>query len=284
MHTEFFKPTDLGKAIELLGQYNDKAVIVNGGTDIVIDIAQKKINPEAIIYIEEISELQGISERKNQIVLGGAVTYLQMQKSPICRKVTGLMEALSNLGSPAIRAVATPAGNVCTAAPSADCTTMLMALKAKIVLTSIKGERIVPIKDLFAKSYKTIIEPNEIIREIYFSVPKKGDGTGYCRLARRKSQDIGKILVSATLHVENGICTDAAIGLGAVNETAVRGTSVEQSLIGKTKQQALEYVKNNFPDEARLRASYFKHYKELVMGSAIGHAVDMAWNDAEGVK
>lgn len=280
MHTEFFKPTNLSKAIELLSQYKDKAVIVNGGSDIVIDIAQKKINPKAIIYVQGIGELQGISERDGQIVLGGAVTYLQMQQSSICRKVTGLMEALSHLGSPAIRAVATPAGNISTAAPSADCTTMLMALRAKIVLVSTRGERTVPIEELFIKTYKTMIQSDEIIREIYFTAPQKEDGTGYCRLARRKSQDIGKVLASAALHIENGICIDAVIGLGALNATAVRGTSTERELIGKTRQQALEYVKNNFPAEAGLRTSYFKHYKELVTSSVVERAVDMAWNDA----
>lgn len=284
MSTKFFKPVNLDKAIELLNDFKDKAVIVNGGSDIVIDIVNKKVDPEVIIYVEGIKGFQEIIRRDDQVVLGGSVTYLQMQKSPICQTITGLMEAISHLGSPGIRAVATVAGNIGTAAPSADCNTMLMALRAKVVLVSARGERIVPIEDMFLKRYKTVIQSDEIIKEIYFAALKENDGTGYYRVARRKSQDIGKILASANLHVEDGICTDVAIGLGALNATVVRGTSIEKELIGKNKQQALEYIRNNFPVEAGLRESYFKYYKELVTSSVIERAIEMAWNDVEGVK
>ena len=53
------------------------------------------------------------------------------------------MNAIAHLGSPSVRAVATPAGNVRTAAPAADCATMLMTLGADVVLVNSKGERTV---------------------------------------------------------------------------------------------------------------------------------------------
>lgn len=284
METKFFTPTNLDKALELLDKYKDKAVIVNGGSDIIIDIVNKKVTPEVIIYLEGIKELKKVIKRGQKIVLGGAVTYLQIEQSPICQKITGLIESISHLGSPQIRAVATVAGNIGTAAPSADCNTMLMALKAKIVLVSARGERIVPIEEVFLETYKTAIQADEIIKEIYFTAPKENDGSGYYRAARRKAQDIGKVLVSANIHVENGICIDAAIGLGALNATVVRGTSIEKAIIGKNREQALEYVRNNFPIEAGLRASYFKHYKELVTNSVVERAIAMAWDDIEEVQ
>lgn len=284
MHTKFFKPLNLDNAIELLNQYKDKVVIVNGGSDIVIDIASKKINPEAIIYVEGIREIKEIKRRDDQIVIGGAVTYLQMQQSPICQTINGLMEALSHLGSPGVRSVATPAGNIATAAPSADCNTMLMALRAKIVLISKRGERTVPIEEIFLKRYKTVMKPDELIKEIYFESLGENDGTGYYRAARRKSQDIGKVLSSANLRVENGVCTNATIGLGALNAIVVRGVSIEEALIGKNKEQALEYIKNYFPVEAGLRKSYFRFYKELVTSAVINRSIEMAWNDIEEMK
>lgn len=284
MNTEFFRPTDIRAAVALLEQYQQGAVIVNGGSDIVEKIAAGHVKPAAIIYIADIAELKGIEQRDGKIVLGGAVTYHEMLQSPVIQRLPGMMEAVRNLGSPAIRQVATAAGNLGTGAPSADCTTMLMGLSARIVVVSARGERTIPIEEFFVKTYKTVLAPDELIREIYFDAPQKGDSSGYIRLARRKSQDIGKVLISASLSVRDGVCTKAVIGFGALNATAVRGRSIEEAIVGKKKEEALSAIRAHFPKEAGLRQSRFKHYKELVTCTAIERAVAMAWNNAEGVQ
>jgi len=281
MKTDFFKPTDMNEAIALLDQYQEKAAIVNGGSDIVEKLVAGSKNPEAIIYIADIEELKKITLCDGNIVIGGAVTYVQMLTAPTIQKVNGMMEAVGKLGSPAIRQVATPAGNIGTGAPSADCTTMLMGLEAKVVVANAAGERIIPIEEFFVTTYKTVLQPNDLIKEIYFAAPKEGDGSGYIRLARRKSQDIAKVLVSSYLSVKDGVCTKAVIGLGALNATAVRGTSIEEGIMGKKKEDALLYVRENFPKGAGLRASRFTHYKEIVTCTAVERAVEMAWNHAE---
>jgi len=283
MKTEFFKPTDIKSALELLEKYKDTAVIVNGGTDIVLKIAEGTLKPGATIYIADIKELKDITEREGKIVIGGAVTFAQMLESPIIQKVPGLVEAVRQLASPPIRRVATAAGNLGTCAPSADCSTMLIGLGAKVVLASANGARTVAVEELFVESYKTVIAPSELIREIYFDAPKTGDGSGYIRLARRKSQDIGNVLIGASLTVADGVCTKATIGLGALNATSVRAFSTEKAITGKNKEAALEYLRQNFPPEARLRDDRFKQYKELVTCTAVERAVAMAWNNAQGV-
>ncbi len=281
MKTDFFKPTTINEAIELLNQYGDKAVIVNGGSDIVEKLTTGEKTPEAVIYIADIKELKNISENEGNVVIGGAVTYVEMLESPIIKKVKGMVEAVRQLGSPAIRQVATPAGNIGTGAPSADCTSMLMGLKAKVLVVNAMGERTIPIEDFFLSTYKTVLKPNDLIKEISFPAPKAGFGSGYIRLARRKSQDIAKVIVSASLSVEGGVCTEATIGLGALNATAVRGISLEEGIKGKNKEEALNFIGENFPKEAGLRPSRFTHYKELVTKVAVERAVEMAWNDAE---
>ena len=284
MKPEFFKPADIKTTLDLLEQYKGEAVIVNGGTDIVEQITKGKIKAGAIIYIADIKELKGITERDGKIVIGGAVTCAEMQKSPVIQKVSGMVQAIIKFGSPPIREVATPAGNLGTGATSADCSTMLMGLEAKVVLVCAAGERTVAIEDFFLKAKKTVLQPNELIREICFNAPKQGDGSGFIRLARRKSQDIAKVLVSASLTVKDGVCAKAVIGLGALNATVVRGTSVENAITGKKKDAALEYIRSTFPKEAGLRQSRFKHYKELVTRTAVERAVAMAWNNAEGAR
>ena len=91
-------------------------------------------------------------------------------------------------------------------------------------------------------------------------------------------------MVSASVSVDQGVCKNAIIGLGALNATAVRGISIEEGIKGKSRDDAMIYIRENFPKEAGLRPSRFTHYKELVTQVAVERAVAMAWDQAEGVK
>lgn len=279
--TDFFRPNNLHEALEILKEYGERAAIVNGGSDIVISISQKKIAPDIIVYIGNLPELRYIREEKGVISLGGNVTYREMSHDPICQKAAGLMKAIANLGSPGVRAVATPAGNIGTAAPAADCATMLMALGADVVLANSKRERTVSLEDFYAGRNCTVKQADEIIREIRFSAIRQREGTGYCKVARRKAQDIGKVLAGVRVHLEKNIVREAAISLGALNAEIVRAVSLEEAIRGMKKETAYQYLKENFPAEAGLRESYFKEYKESVTKSIIAQAFSCALADAE---
>ena len=73
--TDFFRPDSLQEALGILNAFKEKAVIVNGGSDIVISLSQKKIAPSVIVYIGNLPELRYIREDEGYIALGGNVTY-----------------------------------------------------------------------------------------------------------------------------------------------------------------------------------------------------------------
>lgn len=277
---EFYKPNNLLEALELLEKYDDKAAVVNGGSDIIIDISKKKISPEAIIYINDLPEIKSINESEDSVVIGGAVTYDQMQNNAVCSQYAGLMKAISSLGSPAVRSVATPAGNIGTAAPAADCATMLLALKSIITVKSVNGERMVPLKDFYLGRNRTVLKKNELITAIIFPGLRAGDGTGYCKVARRKAQDIGKVLVGTYVNIEGDILKDVAISLGALNASIVRANSLEDAIRGKRIDEAKQYLEETFPQEAGLRDSYFRKYKESVTRAVILKSFSRAVEDA----
>ncbi len=277
---EFYKPNNLPEALELLEEYGDKAAVVNGGSDIIIDISKKKISPEAIIYINDLPEIKSIIQSEDNVVIGGAVTYDEISDNHICRQYAGLMKAISSLGSPAVRSVATPAGNIGTAAPAADCATMLLALRSVITVENIHGKRTVPLKNFYLGRNHTVLDKNEIITSISFPALHEGDGSGYCKVARRKAQDIGKVLVGTYVNIEGDTIKDAAISLGALNATIVRASSLEEAIRGKKIEEAKEYLKETFPEEAGLRDSYFRAYKETVTRAVIAKSFSRAVCDA----
>jgi CO/xanthine dehydrogenase FAD-binding subunit len=274
--TEFFKPATLSEALALLDKYQEKAVIVNGGTDIVIKITQREVNPEAIIYIQGIAELKEIKEVNGDLVLGGAVTYTEVENSSLCKKYDGLIQAVSEIGSPPIRNMATPAGNIANAAPAADCNVMLLALKAEVVLASSGGERSANIQDIFAGPFKTVIKPNELIKEIRIPQLTANTHTSFIKMTRRKAQDIARVSVGVSLTTEGSVCRDIKIALGAINKFPVRAYTLEEAMIGKEVERGVAEIKEIFPPEATPR----KSYKRLVTNVIIERAIRKAYRKA----
>ena len=139
METRFFRADTLEEALSLLHQYQEGLLIVNGGTDAVLSL--------------QVSNLPGFHEitaADGRLRIGGGVTYNEMLASPLLSNYHGLQIAISHLASPAIRALGTAAGNICTAAPAADAAAMLYALEAELCLESSGGKRHVALRDFYA--------------------------------------------------------------------------------------------------------------------------------------
>ena len=243
----FLRPSTQEEALALLTQYKQDAMIVAGGTDAVLRLTQKKTAPAVILSLDAIPERHEISVSDDTVRLASGVTYNELLASDVLRLYRGLREAVLHLASPAIRAVATPVGNICTAAPAADCTTMLFALGASAVLAL-----------------------------------RPGEGTGYCRLSRRKAQDIGKILIGCRVRLDGERIAEVSLSLGALNPTVVHAAELEGLLVGKTPEEALALAAVTYPAEAKLRESYYKTYKQDAVCPAVVRALSMALADAKG--
>lgn len=278
----FLRPSTQEEALALLTQYKQDAMIVAGGTDAVLRLTQKKTAPAVILSLDAIPDRHEIAASDDTVRLASGVTYNELLASDVLRLYRGLREAVLHLASPAIRAVATPVGNICTAAPAADCTTMLFALGASAVLASNRGERRVPLDAFFVSTYKTVRESDELVTAIEIPALRPGEGTGYCRLSRRKAQDIGKILIGCRVRLDGERIAEVSLSLGALNPTVVHAAELEGFLVGKTPEEALALAAVTYLAEAKLRESYYKTYKQDAVCPAVVRALSMALADAKG--
>ncbi|MDQ2078920.1 FAD binding domain-containing protein [Xanthobacteraceae bacterium Astr-EGSB] len=288
--TEFFRPGNLAAALDLLDQYREQAVIVNGGTDIVERIAHGGVRRAAIIYIHEIPELRGIGEGDGFVRIGGAVTYNDILASPLCCQFTALEQAVKEIGSPSIRVRGTPAGNLGTAVPAGDCCAAMMALDAEVVAASRQGERAIKLADLIIDYRRTALAANELIREIRIPVVPGGKtASAFLRLTSRKGQDIAQASAAVRLTLDGDVCRHAVIAMGSVSKVTVRAYSLEKAVAGKTVADAAEEIKAMVPAEVALRAAdnpafaarptanIERQYKESVIGVIVARAMMTAY-------
>jgi 4-hydroxybenzoyl-CoA reductase subunit beta len=92
-----------------------KLRIVAGGTDLIPSMRQKLFEPQFVLDIRRIAELNGIRERQGSGVEIGALTSLTTveHSTPLRRRYPVLTEAAATVASPLLRNMGTIGGNIC---------------------------------------------------------------------------------------------------------------------------------------------------------------------------
>ena len=196
----YYQPSSLDEALQLLQQHAGSARIVAGGTDVLVEL-QRGVKPTTtLIDITRLHELKYVRHAGGMIQIGGLATHNDVIASDACvQYALPLAQACWEVGAPQIRTRATIAGNLITASPANDTITPLMALGAEVVLLSAAGERTVPLRDFYTGFRKTVIQPNELLREIRLPALQENQRGLFIKLGLRRAQAISVIDLAIVL-------------------------------------------------------------------------------------
>lgn len=236
MWKNYYSVTTIDEALNLLEQYQDRARIIAGGTDIIIELErERRQGIDTLIDITRVPGLNTITTRNNQIHMGALVTHNQVVDSQlIVKNALPLAQACWEVGAPQIRNRATVAGNLITASPANDTITPLWALGASVTLQSTSGERVIPLPEFYTGFRETAMRPDEMMREISFNPLAENERGVFLKLGLRRAQAIAVINVCVILGFDGDVITDARIALGSVAPTIIRVPDSEAFLRGKT--------------------------------------------------
>lgn len=228
---DYTRATSLEEASKLAAEKGDKAVLMAGGTDVILLIHAKAIPAELVIDIKEIPGLDEIKYVEGEGMHIGALAKLfDIQSSPVVEeKMPALCDAARYVASPQIRRKGTMAGNICNASPSADTASILVAMKAVVKVYNVKGEKEIPIDEFFKGVKKTVLEPGDVVTEIFIPELKKGEGSAYFKHSVRKAMDLAIIGVGSKITMDGSKITDARICMGGVGITPLRAKNAEKN-------------------------------------------------------
>lgn len=232
---DYFQPKTIAEASELRARYGKAAVLLNGGTDVVIQLREKLIAPDAVIDIKHIPGLDRITfDKQNGLVIGACATVAALSADEnVKRYYPFLAEAAESIGSKQVRNRATCIGNIVNASPLCDTGTPLYALNAVVMLESASGKREVPIAEFITFVRKTVLKEDELVTAIRVPYVEGVKGV-FTKVARRKEVDLSTIC-GTIVKDGNGF----RIALGAVAPTPVRLPKTEALLAGKPLTDAL---------------------------------------------
>ncbi|MCK4936220.1 MAG: FAD binding domain-containing protein, partial [Elusimicrobiales bacterium] len=176
----YCKPKRLKEALELLSKPGTK--ILSGGTDLIVKLKEDIESADALLDIKGINQLQGLKFSKGILSIGALVTFTDLIDSSVAKsKFPLIWEMAQTVASVGVRNRATVAGNICSAVPSADSSSVLQVYDAEIIIESFKGQRRVSINDWFLGPKKTVLQKGEMVIAIEVPLPKGKHGGCYAK-------------------------------------------------------------------------------------------------------
>jgi CO/xanthine dehydrogenase FAD-binding subunit len=231
---EFVQARALGEAATHLAT-GDMRVLA-GGTDLAVEYRRKLPRWRGLVHVGRVPELQGVAVANGAFTIGAAVPYARIAAHPCADAGFAMLrDAAVTIGSPGIMAMGTLGGNIATASPSGDGSLALCALDATIAVASVRGERHLPIDDVFVGPRRSVLAADEIIVSVTFPcVGPQRRGAAFRKIGNRDASILAVAAVAVVIDAdEEGSCTRARVAFGAVAPTPRRAPAVEAQLIGR---------------------------------------------------
>ena len=200
---DYLKPASIEEAIRLLQTHGNMAMLIAGGTDVIVGIRQKKLTPHVLISLNGVPGLDSIEPDGNHMRIGALTTHRKIAESALIRDAfSALHDAASHVGSLQIRNVATIGGNVSNALPSADTACPLLVFNAQARIAGPKGERTMPLDQFFIGPGKTALQQDEILLELVVPSLPPNSGSCYKKVGRREAMEIAMLGLAIMLNVD----------------------------------------------------------------------------------
>lgn len=278
----YVKAESVGHALALLG--DPGSVLLAGGTDLIVDMRERRRLPATVIDISEIAGLSAIRVDETEIRIGACVTVGALGDHPAIREeLPSLVCAIRGFADFLTRNKATIGGNVANASPGADLVVPLLASESSIVLLKQGADRRLTLDQFLRGPRKTALERGELLAEIV--IPRHAPaGQAYEKLGLKHGGAIAVVSCAVLMDAARGSSRRVRVALGAVAPRPFRSAAAEASLEGRP------FTAQGADEAARLAAESANpitdvrgsaEYRTAMVRALVRRCLDNAWNAAQ---
>ena len=242
MTMRYERPDTIDAAIGLLAGGPARTRVLAGGTDLLVQLRSGMIEPDLVVDIKAIPEMRAITAEDGGFRIGAAVAGAELSEHPDVKKLwPGVVEAVDLIGSTQIQGRCTMVGNLCNASPAADSVPAMISANVAVRIYGPRGSRDLPVEDFVTGPGQTALADGEFVTSVFLPSRPPRSGDAYLRFIPRTEMDIAVVGAGVNVTLDDqGICTAARVGLGAVAATPLLVPDAADTLIGtKIDDQAL---------------------------------------------
>lgn len=237
---EYFSPTTVDEALDLLARHGDEAKVLAGGQSLLPMMKLRIASPRYLVDVNGIEALAGLKRVGDRLVMGALCRHADIAASSLVRERLPIMWDAANLTADVqVRNRGTVAGSLAHADPAGDWPAALLALDTRVTIAGPNGVRETPLGEFIVDTYTTQLGTNEILTEVSVAIPPEPNGGAYVKFEKRAG-DFAVASVGVQLELdEQEHCRSVAITLGALGPTPLRAGSAEALLRGQAVAGAI---------------------------------------------
>ena len=230
MLNRFERPQTIAQAARLLA--SGPWVVLAGGTDLYPAHVGRQI-PAPLLDITAIAGLRGIRRDDRGWTIGATTTWTDVVRADLPPLFAALKAAAREVGGVQIQNAGTVAGNLCNASPAADGTPVLLALGARVVLQSARGERELALDEFVLGSRRTALGADELVVAVRIPARSARARSAFAKLGGRRYLTISISTVAVVVDVDaDGTIAEAGVAVGSCSAVAQRLPALEARLVG----------------------------------------------------
>ncbi len=243
---EYARPASLSELTALLGEGSDDKLLA-GGQSLLASMKMGLMQPQRLIDLQAIPELQGISLAGDTLHVGAMYTHAAVANSLLVRGFAeGLCDLAGHIADAQIRNRGTLGGSLANYDPAACWPAAVLALGATIHTT----QRSIAADDFFIDLFTTALEHNELLTTIAFPKPQRMAYVKFEQAASRfalvgvavaQLSDGVRVAVTGT---SQGVVRLPAFEAALSHDfstTALTGLTVDASIMGSDTHAQADY-------------------------------------------
>jgi CO/xanthine dehydrogenase FAD-binding subunit len=220
---EFISASSWPEALAAKAEFPD-CVPIAGGTDLMVELNFDRRRPQALLDLTRVPELAGWERVDGSVRIGAGLPFTRIVRE-IGALLPGLAIAARTVGSPQIRNRGTLGGQLGTASPAGDAVPPLVSVDASVEISSVRGERTVPIREFFTGPKRNVLERDELVRTIIAPV---ADGPQqFAKVGTRNAMVIAVCAFAVSLQPST---QSVGTGIGSAGPTVLRAQAAEAFL------------------------------------------------------
>jgi CO/xanthine dehydrogenase FAD-binding subunit len=269
----YLRPATLAEVSSLLASDPD-AVLLAGGTDLLVEMRSRKIRAGTLVDLKGLPGLRRIERSGDTLEIGALATVSDLLgDARIGEHLPILAQASRVFACQEIRNRATVGGNLAHASPGAELGTPLVVLDASAVIEGVRGQRVLPIAELFVGPGRSSLERarGEWLSALRVPIPRVPTAMEYRRYSRVKGMDLACAALSVLVKEPATVARrEVRIALGAVapvptlREEAGRllsGRAWTAEVVERARQAMLAGIE---PRRSSIRST--PEYKKHILG------------------